>query len=135
MSLPRASGYTVGMKVLALLLVSALASAAPLFEIDGAGADKTTLADDGTWTHGKATGKLSPDDLKTIVKDADGVTWTATEKQGIRCRMVHAPITYSIRGKPVWVDTGCTSKALDADSAKALAEIRAIVDKAEKSRP
>lgn len=133
MSWRRASGYTVGMKVLALLLVSALASAAPLFEIDGA--DKTTVADDGTWTHGEATGKLSADDLKTILKDADGVTWTATEKKGIRCRMVHAPITYSIRGKPVWVDKGCTSKELDADSAKALAEIRAIVDKAQKSQP
>ncbi|MFT3692117.1 MAG: hypothetical protein QM831_03185 [Kofleriaceae bacterium] len=121
------------MKVLVLLLGSAIASAAPLFEIDGT--DKTVVTDDGTWTHGTAKGKLSADDVKAIVKDADGVPWTATEKKGIRCRMVHAPITYSVRGKAVWVDTGCTSKALDDASAKALEEIRAIVDKAQKSQP
>ncbi len=119
------------MKVLALMLVSSLASAAPLFEIDTA--EKTVVQEDGSWTHGTAKGKLAADEVKAIAKDADGVTWKTSEKKGVRCRMVHAPITYSVRGKVVWVDTGCTSAALDDASAKALADIRQIVEKAEKT--
>jgi hypothetical protein len=92
----------------------------------GNGAFRVTTGD------GKdATGCLSAGDLATIKRDLAGASWQSSPRTGIRCHMVHAPTNYVVQGKTVYSDVGCSSAVLDAESARALAEISSLLTAAE----
>jgi hypothetical protein len=111
-----------------------------LFRIDtnmlADGPKSEVLYDNGalrvTTGNGKdATVCMSASDLATIKRDLSGATWQTTPRTGIRCHMAHAPTNYIVQGKTVYSDVGCSSAVLDAESARALAEVQSLLTAAE----
>jgi hypothetical protein len=135
-------------KALAIIaLACGTAAADPLFEMDREpiapakqAASAVKLFDDGTWTvqdtaaDGKpgpvSRGRLDKTAVDRIRHDLEAATWHTTTRT-IRCFAKSLTHTiYSSHGTKLFTEEVCSGIVLDDASAKSLADIRGILDKA-----